>query len=245
MMLDEKAKRLIMERNSQPDMQSMRRGGPIMRRGDHTDCGFGDSNLGKTNPADAQQAAALLQPMQTNRQARAVLGVVAQYLQQGYTAAQGVPSFISPIDGTKMAAAAMRTSLDQDNRYAQRVYAGLPDDDAPISDLNRRKVTVAVTNALGTTRLVSTDSADLNRGLTGALVDMFQQGLQHLVTDAAHDPLKALKWVGIGVAVLIGLGLVGKLVHTIMLGEGGGSLGDAEAAAVAIMDARLKRGRRS
>lgn len=230
MMLDEKGKRLIMERNAPPNIQRLRRGG------------LGTS---KVNPADAQQAAALLQPMQTNRQARAVLGIVAQYLQQGYATAQTVPSFISPIDGTKMAAAAMRTSLDQDNAYAQRVYAGLPDDDAPVSDLNRRKVTVAVTNALSTTRLVSTDSADLNRGLVGALVDLFKQGLQHLVDNAAHDPLKALKWVGIGIAVLVGLGLVGKLVHTIMLGEGGGSLGDAEEAAVAIMDARLRKRRRS
>jgi len=203
----------------------------------------------KPSDADAQQAAALLAPMQTNRQARAVLGVVAQYLQQGYQVAATVPSFISPVDGTKIASKAMVTLLNTDNSYAMRVYAGLPDDDAPVSPLNRKKVTLAVTQALSSTRLVSTEAADLNRGLTGALIDLFKEGLHKLATDAAHNPLKAIKWVGIGLAVLVGLIVVGKLVKTIAFGDArdvakGAALEEAEEAALALMGAKLRKGAR-
>ena len=209
--------------------------------------------LGPPRPssADGQQAAALLAPMQTNRQARMVLGVVAQYLQQGYQVAGTVPSFISPIDGTSIASKAMVSLLDTDNRYAMRVYAGLPDNDAPVSPLDRKKVTLAVTQALSSTRLVSTVAADLNRGLVGALIDMFKEGVQKVVSAAAHNPLAALKWVGIGVVVLVGLFVAGKLVHTIVLGSAGlGGAGqrggddallEAEEAAIALMGARLRK----
>ena len=203
----------------------------------------------KPSGADAQQAAALLAPMQTNRQARAVLGVVAQYLQQGYQTAATVPSFISPIDGTTIASKAMVSLLDTDNRYAMRVYAGLPDNDAPLTPLNRQKVTLAVTQALSSTKLVSTEATDLNRGLVGALIDMFKEGVQKLVSSAAHNPLAALKWVGIGVAVLVAVYVAGKLVHTIMLGGAsweaeGDALLEAEEAAIALMGARLHKPRR-
>jgi hypothetical protein len=138
--------------------------------------------------------------------------------------------------------------LNTDNNYAMRVYAGLPDNDAPVSPLDRRKVALAVTQALSSTKLVSTEAADLNRGLVGALIDMFKEGVQKLVNDAAHDPLKALKWIGIGIAVLVGVYVAGKLVHTIAFGgasraEEGNALLEAEEAAVAIMGAKL-RGRR-
>lgn len=233
MMLDEAGHQLILQRNGiRPSQAMMMLGGPP-----------------KPNDADAQQAAALLAPMQTNRQARAVLGIVAQYLQQGYQTAATVPSFISPIDGTTIASKAMVSLLDTDNRYAMRVYAGLPNDDVPVSPLNRKKVTLAVTQALSSTKLVSTEAADLNRGLVGALIDMFKEGLQKLATDAAHNPLKALKWVGIGIAVLVGLVVVGKLVKTIALGNAsdvakGAALEEAEEAALALMGAKLQKGRR-
>ena len=130
-----------------------------------------------------------------------------------------------------------------------RVYAGLPDNDAPLTPLNRQKVTLAVTQALSSTKLVSTEAADLNRGLVGALIDMFKEGVQKLVSSAAHNPLAALKWVGIGVAVLVAVYVAGKLVHTIMLGGAsweaeGDALLEAEEAAIALMGARLHKPRR-
>jgi len=223
--LDAEGQRLMAERNSaSPAVQLL---GPP-----------------KPNSADAQQAAALLAPMQTNNQARAVLGVVAQYLQHGYQVAGTVPSFVLP-DGTSMASAAMVSLLDTDNRYAMRVYAGLTSDDAPVSPLNRKKVALAVTQALSSTRLVSTEAADLNRGLIGALMDMFKEGVQKIATDALHNPLKA---IGIGLAALVFLFVAGKLVHTIAFGGSreaeGDALLEAEEAAVAIMGARLRKPRR-
>lgn len=186
----------------------------------------------------------LLARMRTNRQARAVLGVVAKYLRRGYEIAQGVPSFVSPIDGTKMAAEAMRSSLDGVNRFAQKVYAGIPDDDAPVSDLNRKKVTLALTQARSNLALVSSAAEDLDRGLIGALSDLLSEKI--LPPWARPNPKTldlALK-IGIGVAVLVGLFIAGKLVYKITLGgPGGGTLGDAEKAAVALMDAQRRRRR--
>lgn len=220
------------------------------RNGEHTNAAVQLLGPPKPTGADGQQAAALLAPMQTNRQARMVLGVVAQYLQQGYQTAATVPSFISPIDGTTIASKAMVSLLDTDNRYAMRVYAGLPNNDAPVTPLNRQKVTLAVTQALSSTKLVSTEAADLNRGLVGSLIDLFKEGVQKLVNDAAHNPLAALKWVGVGVAVLVGLFIAGKLVHTIVLGgsgreAGGDALLEAEEAAIALMGAKLRKPRRA
>lgn len=62
----------------------------------------------------------------------------------------------------------------------------------------------------------------------------------------AKDLMKdVLIKVGIGVVVLTGLFIAGKLVHTIVLGGVTGSLGEAEAAAVALMDAQRRRRRAS
>jgi hypothetical protein len=196
--------------------------------------GFGRTT---TAPEDAQ----LLSKMRTNRQARAVLGVVAQYLRKGYDIAQTVPSFISPIDGTKMAAEAMRSNLDSDNRWSQKVYAAIPDNDDPVSDLNRKKVTIALTQARGTLTLVSSGAEDLNRGLMGSLADLLSE---HLLPSWAQPSTGkgrdlALK-IGIGVAVLIGLFVAGKLVHTIILGQSS-ALGEAEMMAMAIADAQRRK----
>ncbi len=175
--------------------------------------------LGAAKSALSPSDTVLLARMQTNRQARAVLGVVAQYLRQGYEVAKTVPSFISPIDGTKKAAEAMRIGLDQINNYAQRVYNAIPNDDTPLSDLNRKKVGLSLSQARSELAMVSTDANDLNRGLTGALVDLFNDMFKQLAHNAVQDPLKALKWIGVGVAVLLGLFTLGKLVHTVVLGE--------------------------
>jgi hypothetical protein len=174
--------------------------------------------FGAAKTALSPDDAALLARMQTDRQARAVLGVVAQYLRKGYEVAQTVPSFISPIDGTKAAAAAMRVGLDQINNYAQRVYNAIPNDDAPVSDLNRKKVGLSLAQARTELAIVSTDANDLNQGLTGALLELFNDMFKRLAHDAVQDPLKALKWVGVGVVALVGLFTVGKLVHTVALG---------------------------
>lgn len=161
------------------------------------------------------QDAALIARIRTNRQARAALGIVAQYLRQGYDIAKTVPSFISPVDGTKMAAAQMRSTLDQDNNYARRVYATIPDDDAPVSDLVRQKIGLVLAQTRSTLAIVSTEANDLNRGLTGSLMDLINDWLKQLARDAEKDPLKALRWIGVGVAVLAGLYVIGSLVHTV------------------------------
>lgn len=187
---------------------------------------------------------ALLARMQTDRQARAVLGVVAQYLKQGYEVANTVPTFISPIDGTKMAASAMRGLLDQTNTYGQRVYKAIPDDDAPLSDLNRKKVGLTLQQARENLLMVSTEANNLNSGLTGALMDLFNDMFKRLAHDAAQDPIKALKWVGIGLVVLIGVFTLGKLVHTVALGAASDeALKEAEQQA--MKTARERRGLRS
>lgn len=56
--------------------------------------------------------------------------------------------------------------------------------------------------------------------------------------------MKIVKYLGIGAAVLIGLFTAGKLIHTIVLGRASlGTLGAAENAAIALMDAQRRRRR--
>jgi hypothetical protein len=50
---------------------------------------------------------------------------------------------------------------------------------------------------------------------------------------------KVMMWIGIGVVGLVVLGVVAKLVHTVMLGNV--ALGEAEAAALAIADAKRRK----
>lgn len=216
MSLDEEGRRIIAQRNGQ--------------------------QLGASKKQLSAEDAALLTRMRTNRQARAVLGLIAQYLRRGYEIAQTVPSFISPIDGTKMAAESMRSLLDSNNRWAQKVYAAIPDDDAPVSDLNRKKVTLALTQTRSSLALVSSSADDLNRGLAGALADLLTDKLPPWLRPSAPTRDLALK-IGLGVALLAGLFLAGKLVYRIMLGGTTGTLGEAENAAVALMDAQRRRRR--
>lgn len=174
--------------------------------------------------------AALLARVRTDRQARAVLGIVAQYLRQGYEVADNASGgpllYLSNRELKKQ----FKESLDENNRWAQKVYASIPDDDAPVSPLNLKKVGLALAQARETFAMVKSDADDLNRGLTGALLDMVnnwvKQFAQQLAHDATNDPMKILKWVGVGVVALTGLFVLGKLVHTVAFGNGG--FGQAE-----------------
>lgn len=181
--------------------------------------------------------------MRTNRQARAVLGVIAQALQAAYQVT--VPLAARAIDKDSRALQqAMTSRLDGVNKYAQRVYAGIPDDDAPISALNHQKVGLVLAQTRGAIHDVEESAQD--SGLTGALTNALDQALGQ--SFAKHVTPEAKRWavrIGVGVAVVIGLVVVGKLIHSISLGRSS-ALGEAEAIAVAIADAqRRKRHARS
>lgn len=257
--MDEAAKRLIYERNGVGPQKR----GPMGSLGSSADVegrriiaarnarhGGSAALFGKTAqlaPADVQRLAA----MRTNRQARAVLGAVAQALQQGYQAT--VPWYARAVDkDSRTLQAAMKSRLDGVNKYAQRVYVGLPDNDAPVSDLNRRKVAMVVAQTREAVQDVE-QAADAS-GLAGAFSNALEAAL-HVVQ---RDPMRVLKWVGIGVAALLGVYLIHTIVRGVMLGGGedsssadesdsGGarllSLGEAEQAAMALADAKRRKKR--
>jgi hypothetical protein len=189
---------------------------------------------------------ALLAHMQTNRQARAVLGIVAKQLQSAYvlaakTAISHPAQYALP--GASVAAAT-KSRLDNTARYAMKTYATIPDDDAPLSPLNRRRVEESLREARAAFADIGDDAADADRGLTGLLADLLTGLLPSWLRPT--DPKKRtwILYAGVGAAVLVGLFIAGKLIHTIVLGRSQiGTLGAAEAAAVALMDAQRRRRR--
>lgn len=200
------------------------------------------NGFGKTAQLTPDDAARIAQ-MHTNRQARAVLGVIAQILQRGYQITVPLYARIVSKDSRELQRT-MTSRLDATNRWAQKVYAGIPDDDAPVNDLNRKKVTIALAQARDTVRDIDETAQD--SGLMGALSNALDQALGAAWTRNVTPQTKRLAVkIGIGLAVVVGLIVVGKLVHSIMLGEGS-ALGRAEAMAMAIADAqRRKRHARS
>jgi hypothetical protein len=194
------------------------------------------NGLSAAPPADLS----VLNRMQTNRQARAVLGVDAAYLKRGYEAAANVNAIGSGI-GTD----AMRSLLDQTNRRAQQVYKTLPDDDAALSDLNHKKVVQVTQQTYENVSMVSSAADDLNRGLLGSLADVLSDQLPPWLRPSSGKGRDLALKIGIGVAVLVGLFVAGKLVHTIILGRST-ALGAAEDAVMALANAqRRKRHARS
>jgi hypothetical protein len=200
--------------------------------------------LGASMKLSAEDTA-LLSHVQTNRQARAVLGIIAQYLQRAYALTETMPHITQP--GTGALAKGWKQTLDNSNRYAQKTYAAIPDDDSPLSDLNRRRLQESLREARWSLSEIGEQAADIDRGLTGTIADMLTSLLPSWLRP--KDP-KARNWIlyaSIGVAVLTGLFVAGKLIHTIVFGgtPGAGTLGEAEAAAVALMDAQRRRRRAS
>ena len=192
------------------------------------------------SPEDQQ----LLAHMQTNRQGRAVLGAIAQYLKKGYEIASGVGGVLP---GTKDLSAAMKSRLDTTNRYAQKTYAGLPDDNAPLTPLNRRRIEECLREARVSLTEISTDADDMNRGLTGTLADMLTGQLPPWLRPKDPKTRDLILKIGLGILGLTALYIAGKLVTKIVLRGAGavhrGALGAAETAAVALMDAQRRRRR--
>lgn len=196
----------------------------------------------------------LLAHMQTNRQARAVLLVTMQQLKRGYgIAADMVIS--NPLPGTPALARAMQSRLDNTARYAAKAYASIPDDTAPISALNRRRVEEVLRETRKSLVDISVDAEEMKHPIVGALKDVWDAliaEIQRILMGALpswfrpDDPRKQ-KWITyavVGTVALVGLFIAGKLIHTIVLGRSGlGTLGAAEAAAVALMDAQRRHRR--
>ena len=171
-----------------------------------------------------------------------MLGVVAQVLKQGYQIS--VPLYARAVDSdSRELQRTMQSRLDGTNKYAQKVYAGVPDDDAPVSDLNRKKVTLVLTQARDTIKDV--DEAAKDSGLMGALSNALDQVLGGVWTQRSPETKRLLIKIGIGVAIVIGALMTLKFVHAVAFGEAAQRrrsrrksrtpLEEAEAQAIAIM----------
>ena len=241
--MDDAAKRLIYERNgvaaprsgrtgfsgSMSDPEAMR----IIAARNGIALGSGSSAL---TAEDAQ----LLARMQTNRQARAVLGAVAQILHQGYTVAEQSSGGPLLYFSNRALKAQFKSSLDEVNRWATKTYAGIPNDDAPLSAQNRQRVEAALAQARSTFAEVQADADWLNRGLTGAITDL-------LVAPwlPKNTPFGVQKWLMIGGVIVVGvvvIGVASRLVQKIAFGEAN-ALVEAEEAAVAIAEAKRRKTR--
>lgn len=191
--------------------------------------------LGASAPFDA------LANMKTNTQARGVLGIAAKWLNQGFGILDTFP-FLSGEAKTQAT-----DLLNRTNTYAQKVYAKLPDNDAPINPVVRKQVVLATNQAATNLKLVSSVRDNLNQGLLSDLVDYLNSVVHHFIDDTIKHYTDQKKTDITRIAIYVALGTVGlgllfvtaKLVHTAVLGQA--ALGEAEDAAVAAAEAEHRR----
>lgn len=247
--MDDAAKRLIYERNGVSAPRSSRTGfsGSFSDPEAQRILAARNGNLGSfgRTPALAPDDAQLLAHMQTNRQARAVLGAVAGMLQTAY--AQQLPALARVTSAGRDLQATMKSRLDTVNNYAQRVYAGIPDDDAPVSLTNQKKIALTVVQARDAAQdvdeAVASQHLDIAQGLVDVLRFLIAKALG--VVGGALTPGGFPTWAKIaigGVVVLVAVGVLTKLVGRIAFGTAS-ALAEAEDAAVAIAEAKRRKPR--
>lgn len=247
--MDDAAKRLIYERNGVSAPRSSRTGfsGSFSDPEAQRILAARNGNLGSfgRTPALAPDDAQLLAHMQTNRQARAVLGAVAGMLQTAY--AQQLPALARVTSAGRDLQATMKSRLDTVNNYAQRVYAGIPDDDAPVSLTNQKKIALTVVQARDAAQdvdeAVASQHLDLGQGLVDVLSYLIAKALG--TVGGALTPGGFPTWAKIaigGVVVLVAVGVLTKLVGKVAFGQT--ALAEAEDAAVAIAEAKRRKTRR-
>lgn len=211
--------------------------------------------------ATADQPIDLLAAMKTNVQARAVLGVDAKYLQKGYEAAEripdskitamiSIPELVKYFGGGRNARVSAKSLLDATNAYAQKVYAKIPNDMAPVSAQIRKEVTLVTKQTLENVKLVEDTEKTLSQGLLRDLLDVLHKKVQDLAQGMLDkfldhkvklDIPKAVIWGAVAVGGLLGLYLAVKVVHGVMLR--GAALEEAETAAVALAEASARKKR--
>lgn len=247
--MDDAAKRLIYERNGVSAPRSSRTGfsGSFSDPEAQRILAARNGNLGSfgRTPALSPDDAQLLAHMQTNRQARAVLGAVAGMLQTAY--AQQLPALARVTSAGRDLQATMKSRLNTVNNYAQRVYAGIPDDDAPVSPTNQKKIALTVAQARDAAKdiddAVASQHLDLGQGLVDVLSYLIAKALG--AVGGALTPGGFPTWAKIaigGVVVLVAVGVLTKLVGKVAFGQT--ALAEAEEAAVAIAEAKRRKTRR-
>jgi hypothetical protein len=190
----------------------------------------GGAQLGaSTIPIEQARA---LQAMQTNTQARHVLGIVAKHVSNGYQVIQTFPF------ATGVAKKQAIELLDRNRGFAEKIYAGIPDNTAPVSPQLRKNVTVAVTQAASSLALISSAANNLNQSMMADVVDFL---IHRVKSETGWAPPKWLIWGGVAVGGAIGAYLLWKVVSGVMLRDA--ALGEAEAAAVSIAEAQARKRR--
>lgn len=145
----------------------------------------------------ALEVRAAVAAMQTNREARALLGVAADYLRQAYELVSDLTNMADVQDQA-------RDLLDGTNAYAQGIYAVLPDDDTPVAEDMRPRVQTALASAQRSLKVVAEVRADLEIDYLQALADVVPTGAAAIASAAAGAAVD--HWVltaGAVVALLI------------------------------------------
>ncbi len=216
----------------------------------------GVSLRGASRSADPLMQA--LAAMQTNTQARHVLGIAAQYLSRGYEVIQAFPNMPAwaavggPLVAGPVALANRQVKqqatelLTRSRLYAEKIYKTIPDNTAPVPPQLRKQVNEAAKQAYTNLKLVSSVQVDLQQGLLSDVVDYLQTGTNKFLADQGIKVKvpKELIWAAIAIAGLAGAYFLWKIISGVMLR--GAQLGEAEKAAEAIAEgeARKKRQKR-
>jgi len=212
--------------------------------------------LRRVNLGVADQAQDLLANMRVNWQARGVLGIIADKIHQGYAVAETFPwsasshlwqSLPDVVRGVQTPKEAAIDLLNQANTYAQKIYATIPNDSAPVSAQTRRTVTIAVKNATKAVKLVSSAANDLNASMLREILEYLAQKTKEAADYLANkakdkfgfDIPKPIIYATLALLGVTTLFIAAKLVHTVVLGRA--RLAEAEEEAIQIADSSRRK----
>lgn len=161
----------------------------------------------KINPADVI-AKSDFSDVKTNRQARQLLGIAADFLRQGYAVAETVPTSlwwgvaVRHLDNTAELAKSMRELLDRNRRYVDKIYRTIPDNDGKLTPAHRKQVKVAVTQASSNLKIVSSSKDQVNMRFIDALIEAMKTWIR-AVTPKDGFPLWGKVALGAGIVASV------------------------------------------
>lgn len=163
----------------------------------------------------------LVARLQTNHHGRAALGLAAKAIRKGFEVTDEIRP--SPWDfhlediGNSEVRKQARELLERSNAYAQGIYATLPDNAEPLSDIKREYVRTALDSALTNLQLLVSVRRELVQDFTDDMLALLKaietagrEGLKY-ISDAAKNIVKTVvpEWVWwvVGAAVIVGGGV--------------------------------------
>jgi len=140
---------------------------------------------------------AIADGIKTNRQARAVMGLVAEMLRRGYELVPTISAdfaeiFTGSIDELRAQA---NSALDLDNARAQGIYQLLPDNDDVMEEKHRPRIQLAIEQAQDDISSISKAAAEIAVDYTDEMASIVVPIVKRIVDKVAELPKQLSKGI--------------------------------------------------